>query len=59
MCRYLCRLNKGKNGENMYPANDDPETSYEIDVIMSYTNDMVPKLAYFIVPFLPQYKNKD
>ena len=57
--RYLGRKLKGPEGEFMYPGHHDPEASYRIDEQMSIDADFFSRYNPFLLPFLPQYKEKD
>ena len=59
ICRYLAKVYKGKEGETLYPAHDDPMLSYEIDAIMDELDDLLPKYFPFLSSISPEYKNKD
>ena len=59
ICRYLAKTYKGKEGETLYPAHEDPMLSYEIDAVMDELDDLNPKVFSFTSPMSPEYKNKD
>jgi len=58
--RYLGRVHKGRNGEVLYPGPPDPMLCGKIDVILEDLEELTYKCAvHHIVPFLPQYQQKD
>ena len=60
IARYVGASYKGRNGEVLYPGNADPMLSFKIDDFMEDTEELIYKCAkWHIVPFLPQYKEKD
>ena len=59
LARFLAKQSPGKNGENLYPGAQNPELTLEIDEWIDYMYDFMPKHSFFMVPFLPQYQEKD
>ena len=59
ICRYLAKIYKGREGETLYPAHEDPMLSYEIDAVMDEIEDLNPKVFPFMSSISPEYKNKD
>ena len=60
MLRYICQANKGKNGECMYPANQDPDLHWKIEnCVEILSGDFGNKIGSFCVPTHPDYANKD
>ena len=57
--RYIAKVHKGPKGEVFYPASDDAQLMYDIDLRMNADNAIYEFSNQFILPFLPAYKNKD
>ena len=37
--RYYAQLNRGKNGERLYPVKDRPDFCFEIDALVEYADE--------------------
>jgi glutathione S-transferase len=48
--RLLARTNKGRNGETLYPGNEDPMLAYEMDVILDSIAPHTDYVAKFMHP---------
>ena len=57
--RYVGAAHKGRNGERLYPGNENPEITYEIDCILDTLGEQTQYFTAFLFEMHPGYKNKD
>ena len=53
IARFIARTYKGKKGEDLYPAHNDPLLAYDIDEILDFGEDIVPKIMFFVTTKQP------